>query len=125
LVTTELGGGGSSTPETIAVAKTGIRNILQYAGILAGDPSPSETTWLDMPDGDCFVVSDEDGLVEPCVSLGHSVSAGDVVARIHRIERTGAIPTEYRARRDGILIGRHFPGRVTIGDYLGVLGVKV
>lgn len=124
-VTTELGGGGSSTPETIAVAKAGIRNVLQHAGIIAGDPAPSDTVWLDMPDGDCFVVSDEDGLVEPCIALGHSVSAGDIVARIHRIERTGDRPTEYRAMRDGILIGRHFPGRVTIGDCLGVLGVKV
>ncbi len=124
-VTTELGGGGSSTPETVAVAKNGIRNILQHAGIIEGSPTPSETTWLDMPDGDCFVASDEDGLVEPCVSLGQEVGAGDIVARIHRIERTGTPPTDYRAKRDGILIGRHFPGRVTIGDCLGVLGVKV
>ncbi|MEQ9490305.1 MAG: N(2)-acetyl-L-2,4-diaminobutanoate deacetylase DoeB [Alphaproteobacteria bacterium] len=124
-VTTELGGGGSSTPETVAVAKNGIHNILQHVGILEGSPKPADTTWLDMPDGDCFVVSDEEGLVEPCVSLGQDVKAGEIVARIHRIERTGTPPTDYRAKRDGILIGRHFPGRVTIGDCLGVLGMKV
>src|SRR3546814_9936025 len=35
-VTTELGGGGSATPRTVAVAKRGLRNVLHHAGILQG-----------------------------------------------------------------------------------------
>lgn len=45
----------------------------------------------------------------------------DVIAHVHDVTRTGVAPVEYRARRDGMLIGRHFPGRVGIGDTLCVL----
>lgn len=53
--------------------------------------------------------------------LGAMVKRCDVIARIHDVTRTGVAPVEYRARRDGMLIGRHFPGRVSIGDTLCVL----
>ncbi len=35
-VTTELGGGGSLTAGTLAIAERGLRNLLFHAGILAG-----------------------------------------------------------------------------------------
>ena len=124
-VTTELGGGGSTTPQTVAVAKRGLRNLLCHMGILEEEPVTVETQWLDMPDGDCFIISDDEGLLEPCIALGETVKAGDVVARIHRIDRTGEAPSEYKAARDGVLIVRHFSGRVKVGDCMAVLGVEV
>ncbi len=74
-----------------------------------------------MADGDCFVIADERGLIEPCVDLGEPVAEGQIVARIHDFERTGRAPAEYRARRGGLLAGRHFPGRVQPGDCLAVI----
>lgn len=124
-VTTELGGGGSSTPETVAIAKQGLRNLLCHMGILNETPVATDTRWLDMPDGDCFIVSDDNGLLEPCIALGQPVRAGNVVARIHRTDRTGSPPTDCTAARDGLLIVRHFSGRVKIGDCVAVLGVEV
>jgi N-alpha-acetyl-L-2,4-diaminobutyrate deacetylase len=53
------------------------------------------------------------------------VRAGDRLARIHDVERTGGTSIDYRAKRDGIFIGRHFPGLIALGDPVGVIGVPV
>ncbi|MEB6591464.1 N(2)-acetyl-L-2,4-diaminobutanoate deacetylase DoeB [Pseudomonas asiatica] len=120
-VTTELGGGGTSTAKSVALAERGVRNLLIHAGILAGEMEQGETTLLDMPDGDCFIASEHDGLLEMCRDLGETVSQGEVIARIHDIRRTGSAPVEYRARRSGLLAARHFPGLVQCGDTLAVI----
>jgi N-alpha-acetyl-L-2,4-diaminobutyrate deacetylase len=122
-VTTELGGGGSATARTVAIARRGVRNVLIHAGILRGELQRQPTTYLDMPSGDCFTFSESDGLIEPCVDLGEAVEAGQVLARIHVVERTGTVPAEYRAKIGGILAGRHFPGLVKSGDCMAVIGV--
>ncbi|WP_051095951.1 N(2)-acetyl-L-2,4-diaminobutanoate deacetylase DoeB [Pseudomonas sp. 10-1B] len=120
-VTTELGGGGTSTAKSVALAERGVRNLLIHAGILAGEMEQGETTLLDMPDGDCFIASEHDGLLEMCRDLGETVSQGEVIARIHDVRRTGSAPVEYRARRSGLLAARHFPGLVQCGDTLAVI----
>lgn len=120
-VTTELGGGGTSTARSIALAERGVRNLLVHAGILQGEVTPAESIMLDMPDDDCFIASEHDGLLEMCRDLGEQVRQGEVIARIHDIRRTGSAPVEYRARRDGLLAARHFPGLVQCGDTLAVI----
>jgi len=122
-VSTELGGGGSATARTAAIAKRGVANVLKYAGILVGEPEAAASLRLDMPDSDCYVTSESAGLIEYCADLGEEVRAGDLLARIHDIERTGRPPVEYHARCDGVLIGRHFPGLIALGDPVGVIGV--
>ena len=78
-----------------------------------------------MPDGDCYVTSETAGLVEHCVDLGETVRAGEVIARVYDVERTGGRPVEYRAKRDGLFIGRYYPGLISLGDPIGVIGVPV
>lgn len=124
-VSTELGGGGTATKNTIAVAKKGTRNFLIHSGILNGKLEVAQSIELDMPDGDCFVFSEQDGLIESCAELGQSIDKGDIVARIWPTDRTGIAPAEYRARRSGTLSGRHFPGLVHSGDFLAVIAVTV
>ncbi len=123
LVTTELGGGGSSSARSNAIARKGLRNVLIHAGILAGEMQIDPTVTLDMPDGDCFLFSESDGLFEIMVDLGDKVARGDVIARVWPQDRTGVAPTEYRAKRSGILISRHFPGLIKSGDCAAVIGV--
>ena len=125
LVTTELGGGGTSTAKSVAIARKGLRNVLIHAGILRGEMEIAPSVRLDMPDGDCFVFSEQDGMCEPVVDLGQRVAKGDVLARIWPVDRTGVAPTELRAKRDGLLISRHFPGLIKAGDCAGVVGVVV
>ena len=57
--------------------------------------------------------------------LGEEVKAGQIVAKIHNIERTGSSSKEYFAGIDGIYTGRHFPGLITAGDFLGVISVPI
>lgn len=120
-VTTELGGGGSSSARSVAIARRGLRNVLVQAGILRGHVEPANSVMLDMPDGDCFVASEHGGLLEMCRDLGDRVERGEVLARVHDVLRTGAAPVEYRAKRSGILAARHFPGLVQSGDTLAVV----
>ena len=124
-VTTELGGGGTATARSIAIAKKGVRNVLKHAGILDGDPEIGSSTMLDMPDGDCFVFAEHDGMNEPLVDLGDPVEKGQTIARIWPADRTGVDPIDYEAKRDGILAARHFPGLVKSGDCLAVVAVEV
>ena len=122
-VTTELGGGGTATARTAAIAKRGVRNVLKHAGILAGEVEAAPSIELSMPDGDCFTFSESEGLIEAAVDLGQPVRAGDVLARVYPTDRLGADPQEYRARKDGILAARHFPGLIGMGDCLAVVAV--
>lgn len=123
LVTTELGGGGSSTARSNAIAKKGLRNVLIHFGLLAGEMQIGLTIDLSMPDENCFVFSQNDGLFEIMIDLGKPVAKGDLLARVWPSDRTGRHPIEYRALRDGLLIGRHFPGLIQSGDCVAVLGV--
>lgn len=120
-VTTELGGGGTATARSVAIAKKGARNLLIHAGILKGTPESAPTIDLDMPDSRCFVFSEHEGLIEPVADLGDEVAQGDVLAKIWPVDRTGVPPVSYAAGRDGIVAARHFPGLVKAGDCLAVV----
>ncbi|MBR8398504.1 N(2)-acetyl-L-2,4-diaminobutanoate deacetylase DoeB [Burkholderia cenocepacia] len=125
-VSTELGGGGTSTAASVAIAERGVYGFLAHAGVIAkdvidGNTPRSTTTLLDMPDGSCFTTSEHRGLLEMCRDLGSEVNAGDVLARVHDIDRTGVTPIEYVARRRGLLAARHFPGIVQPGDTIAVV----
>ncbi len=124
-ITTELGGGGTATARSIGIAKAGVANVLKAAGILKGSVAAAETTWLDMPNGDCFAFAEDGGLIEPMRDLGDQVQSGDVVARIYPVGRTGVAPSEIRAKMSGILCARHFPGLVKPGDCVAVIAVVV
>ena len=124
-VSTELGGGGTATAKSIAIARKGLRNLLIHAGILRGEMQRDPTVQIDMPDGDCFVFAEDGGLCEPVIDLGEPVETGAVVARIWPVARTGVPPLELRAKRSGLLISRHFPGLIQPGDCAAVVGQVV
>ena len=122
-ISTELGGGGTTTTKSVAIAKKGVHNVLVHAGILDGQLSLDPTVEMEMPDSDCFVISEHEGLIEPAADLGAPLAKGDVVARVWMPDRTGVAPVEYRAQRGGVLAGRHFPGLVKMGDCMAIIAV--
>ena len=128
-VFTELGGGGTSTPETVDIAATGAVNVLRHFGILPGEPSTRESRGLSpsrvmaTPDATCYSISDETGLYECLVDLGDDIEDGQLIGRIHSVEKTGLEPGLYYAHRSGTLIGRHYPGLARPGDCLAVIAV--
>ncbi|WP_206952428.1 N(2)-acetyl-L-2,4-diaminobutanoate deacetylase DoeB [Trinickia acidisoli] len=124
-VTTELGGGGTSTAQSVAIAERGVRSFLRFAGVLEdegqAEPGPRTTTLLDMPDGSCFTTSEHEGLLEMCRDLGETVARGDLLARVYDTVHLGTPGIEYRAKREGIVAARHFPGLVKAGDTIAVV----
>ena len=126
-VTTELGGGGTTRTHSIEVACRGVNNFLKHAGILQGEiEQPSEAPLsLDMPDGRSYLFAEHEGLLEPCVDLGTKVHEGQLIARIYSVERSGIDPVDYHAPRDGLVIGRHVPSLVKMGDCLNVIAKVV
>jgi N-alpha-acetyl-L-2,4-diaminobutyrate deacetylase len=120
-VTTELGGGGTATARTVAIAKRGVSNVLRHAGILNGAVEAGRSIELEMPSSDCFTFSQSEGLVEPTVDLGERVGRGDLLARVYPVDGLGRPPAEYRAGIEGLLVARHFPGLIGMGDCLAVI----
>jgi len=122
-VSTELGGGGTTSPHTAGVAKRGVHNFLVHAGILDAKPLVVDTpsVKLDMQQDNAYVFSQHNGLLEPCVKLGDPVKTGDLIAQVYNTERTGSAPVEYTATSDGIIMGRNFPSLIKIGDFMNVI----
>ncbi|KJZ19811.1 N(2)-acetyl-L-2,4-diaminobutanoate deacetylase DoeB [Loktanella sp. S4079] len=124
-VTTELGGGGAATPETVQIARKGLRNLLIHAGIIEGQMDIAPTRVLTQPDDACFHFAEDGGLVEFVVALGQTVRNGDVLAHIWDQRHTGRPPQTVTAQMDGMLTARHFPGLIGAGDCLAVLAVEI
>lgn len=124
-VTTELGGGGTASAKTAAIALQGCRNLLIAAGILQGTVAPAPTQWLDMPDGDCFTFAEDGGLIRFLADLGDRVEKGQVIAMTYPTGRTGLDPVELRVRRSGLFTARHFPGLVKPGDCVAVIAEEI
>ncbi len=74
-----------------------------------------------MQQDNACVFSQHNGVLEPCVSLGDAVQSGDLIARVYSSERTGDAPVEYHAASNGIIMGRHFPSLIRIGDFMNVI----
>ena len=123
-ISTELGGGGSATAKTVSIAKRGVLNMLKHADILVGEPELLPSISLATPDYRSFVTSEHSGLLEMCVDLGSELTAGDVIALIHDIERTGSAPVKYKATINGVLAGRHYPALIQPGDNLAVIAIR-
>jgi len=120
-VSTELGGGATSTVETIKVAERGIMNILKHAGVVAGAPDiPAPSRLIHTPPGS-FVTSKTEGLFEICKELGDSVEANEVIARVHYLEEPERAPTPLIADRAGFIVCRHVPGLINRGDCAAVI----
>jgi N-alpha-acetyl-L-2,4-diaminobutyrate deacetylase len=124
-VSTELGGGGTATARTSAIARKGVRNLLIHAGILQAELETSPSKMLDMSHEHSYLFSTNDGLVDYCKDLEDSVAVGDVIAQVWPLDRTGEAPVEYVAGTSGILAGRHFPGLIQTGDFLGLIAKVV
>lgn len=122
-VTTELGGGGTTTPYTQAIADRGVANLLYHQGILLTppEPAPMATRWLTIADDNHYLVSEHSGLLELTVELGESVTVGQPLARVYGLARSGDAPVVYRAPVSGMLVGRRHPARVGLGDVMALL----
>lgn len=127
-ISTELGGGGSVTADTLRIADIGARNMLRHFGLVdepvtrREDYGMEPTRLMHTPDSDCFVIADDDGIYEIVADLGTEVEAGSVIGRIHNHQDPSRDPVVHTARRSGLLLCRHFPGHIKRGDCAAVIG---
>jgi N-alpha-acetyl-L-2,4-diaminobutyrate deacetylase len=120
-ISTELGGGGTTSPETVRIAETGVHDVLVHFGILDDLPvGPGETRFLETPP-EGFVIAEDGGLIDFLVELGDRVKEGEPMARIQDIDAPLEEPAVYRAPCDGLVMHRHDFGWIKRGDCLSVL----
>ncbi len=128
-VSTELGGGGTASPETVEIAEIGIRNILAHFEILDEKPVTraerglEPTRLLHSPDETSFISAKENGLYEPFKGLGEEVIKGEPLGQIHFVETPERDPVVHLAGRSGVILCKGVPGLVGKGDCLAVVGV--
>lgn len=118
---TELGGTGTVTPETMAIAERGVRRVLKHVGSVPSIPigaEPAETRMMEVGGLDYFVYSPDYGLWEPLVDLGTEVEAGQPAALVHFPETPWREPIPAHFRHSGTVICKRIPTRVERGDCL-------
>lgn len=123
----ELGGGGGVTPETLEIARTGVRNLLKHFDMISGDFVPS--TWqgrqhdwiLEVPDEDWYVHAARTGLYEPIATLAQKMEAGDVVGRLHPMTSGDGEPVSVIAPRRGFLYCQRVSGLANAGDVTAIV----
>ena len=126
-ISTELGGGGTATTETVAMADTGVRNLLAHFGVIDERPRTREerglppTRMMHMPEPGCCLIAEEGGLYEPLVDLNRPVGKGEALGRIHFPDRPQREPVACLAGTSGTLVGRTHKILVGPGDFLGLI----
>ncbi|WP_281450905.1 succinylglutamate desuccinylase/aspartoacylase domain-containing protein [Paenarthrobacter nitroguajacolicus] len=124
MISTELGGRGTVSLPILNRARAGLRSLLGHWGVLKDEPNPSDVTGTDGPirwvelTAHSAVHSTMAGLFEPVVSLGQTVSAGDVVARVHSVEELDRLPKDFHSPVDGVVAIVRHPAIVNVGTTL-------
>ena len=114
----ELGGAGMMTPETVAVAETGVRNILKHFEIMPGDLEVA--TWCgsrhvrvaEALSGNHYVFANAAGIFEPFIHLNQRVAAGEALGQIHYLSSPRRAPAVQRAKLSGFAYVLHSFGLI-------------
>jgi uncharacterized protein len=124
----EFGGGGNVDRSSLAMLERGVRNFLQFSGVMADAqpmPAPRGTRLVEVNSRDHYVYATESGLLEPLVDLGAEVRQGDLAGQIHFVDNPARAPVPCHFRRAGMVVcQRHF-GRVQRGDCVAHLATDV
>jgi predicted deacylase len=130
VIGTELGGGGHVTAEIHRVTRRGLGNFLRHVGVLAGTvetrasrglPEAVILKALDMRD---YNLAPESGLFETLVDLGQDVTQGQLLGRLHFIERPDRAPAEVCAGSAGVVCGVRAIASTQQGDCVVVVGQR-
>jgi predicted deacylase len=118
-VGTEMGGGGTVSPEALAICRQGVRNVLAHLRIMTGDqagPRRGDKRVVELPGPKAYVFATIDGIFEPFHQKGREVHEGEPAGRIHVPWDPAQAPEMLTYQADGILYGRRQPGRVQPGN---------
>jgi N-alpha-acetyl-L-2,4-diaminobutyrate deacetylase len=127
VITTEMGGGEVVPAGVHKLCQRGLRNVLIHSGVLRGELLTRErpVRWVQALDREDYRFAPESGLYESCVDLGEDVAAGDVLGRIHFLERPEREPVIVAAHAAGMLIAGRAPSIVKQGDCVACIAHDV
>jgi uncharacterized protein len=118
-VCTELGGGATVSPVSLAFAKAGIHNVLAHLGMMDADPDASATArTLTVRGLSDFVYAPEPGLFEPLVDLGSEVVEGQPVGHLWFPRALGRKPRVVVSPGAGWVVCKRHPVAAEAGDCL-------
>ncbi len=122
-VATEMGGGGTVSPETVAICRRGVFNVLKHLSVLEGELErpDEEPKLLELPGEKAYVFASTDGVYEPFHRHGEEVRAGQAAGRIHVPWNPEHEPETLNYNADGILYARRQPCRVKPGNCCAVV----
>jgi N-alpha-acetyl-L-2,4-diaminobutyrate deacetylase len=124
----ELGGGGNANIDYINIADEGLVNILRHFKIFKNIKNKNKkinTILLETPDKRSFIISEDQGMIEYVVPLGTYVRRGEIIASIYNYKKPATKPIVYKSKMNGIVFMQHFPGLISRGDCLAVIGDEI
>ena len=124
MIAAELGGGGQVSPEPLRVGEQGLRNCLNYLGVLSNGftPESEPPIYFEVSHHSQHIYSPNRGLFEPTFEPGDIVSKGECVGKIHDIERIENSPICIAFPQSGVAITRCHRGLVERGEQLAIVG---
>ena len=131
VVSTELGGGGHVTAATHRVAASGLANVLRLSGVLAGEVQTRESlglgpaTIVRATELENYLLAPDSGLWETLVDVGERIEPGQLVGRIHFIDRPDREPTPVHAANGGFVCGVRAIAATDQGDNVAVIGREI
>ena len=122
---TELGGAGTVTRTTLAVAERGVRNMLRHFGLMAGEIEGPPTRLTEVGGPEYYLHAPCRGLFEPAFELGDTVDARQRAGLIHFMDDPASPPVEVRFQASGLVICKRPILQVERGDCLGHLATDL
>ncbi len=123
----ELGGAGMTTPETVGVTETGIRNLMIHLGIMKGRlktpvwMGKRQTRYLEALSYGCYADAPAAGIYEPFVELMDKVKKGQPIGQVHSPKAPGRPAAVCKAPRDGVVFMRHAFGLIRKGQKVATI----
>ena len=123
---TEIGGSGTTRPQTQAIADHGVLRLLAHLDVLDNAPPVTTPTRLMRVAGPShYVYAPVRGLFEPEFTLGDVVHQGGLAGFIHFPEEPERAPCTLRFADSGVVVCRRVPSLVAPGDCLAHLAVDI
>lgn len=131
MVSSELGGAGMLTTESIDAAYSGIANVARQVGVLRGDVRTREQ--LDKPPTrivqaiklENYVLAPRPGLLEPIAAFGSAVTVGDPLARIYTFDELEREPYVVLAPTPGLVLASRPIPIIAYGDCIALIASEV
>jgi predicted deacylase len=123
---TEIGGGGSTRPETQAIADTCVRRLLAHVGLVNdAPPLAARSRMMRVTGASHYVYAPVRGLFEPAFALGDAVQRGQLAGRVHFPEEPERAPRELHFEDAGVVVCRRVPSLAAPGDCLAHLAIDI